>query len=120
MPPSLAALANRWAPADAVAWREVLGTMLVAVPHVAALAVMALTEGGPVANSAFLLTWGLFNCVWLALLRRPSVAGALSLGLILTLIQLSRLKYEMIWMTANFLDVMPGHRRGHRQPACER
>jgi hypothetical protein len=106
MPPSIAALATRWVPANAVACREVLVVMLVALPQVAALAVMVLTEGGPVANSAFLLTWGLLNCIWFALLRRPAVAGALSLGMVLALIQLSRLKYEMIWMTANFLDVM--------------
>jgi phosphoglycerol transferase MdoB-like AlkP superfamily enzyme len=64
------------------------------------------SEGGLVANSVFLLTWGLLNFFWLALLRRPVVSAALSLVVIVLVILLSRLKYEIIWMTANFLDVM--------------
>src|SRR4029450_2419218 len=32
--------------------------------------------------------------------------AALSLTIVVVLILLSRLKYEIIWMTANFLDVM--------------
>src|SRR3954471_18780078 len=84
---------------------DLLGWTLVALPHAAVLVVMVLTEGGPVAQSTFLGTWALFNCFWLVVLRRPAVAGTLSLGMIVALIQLSRLKYEMIWMTANFLDV---------------
>jgi hypothetical protein len=39
-------------------------------------------------------------------LRRPAVAAALSLVMIVVLILLSRLKYEVIRMTANFLDVV--------------
>jgi phosphoglycerol transferase MdoB-like AlkP superfamily enzyme len=39
-------------------------------------------------------------------LRRPIVSAALSLTIVVVLILLSRLKYEIIWMTANFLDVM--------------
>ena len=54
----------------------------------------------------FCLTWGLLNFFWLAVLRRPAVSAALSLAMIVVLILLSRLKYEIIWMTANFLDVM--------------
>jgi len=34
------------------------------------------------------------------------VAAALSLAMIVVVILLSRLKYEIIWMTANFLDVV--------------
>jgi Sulfatase len=104
MPPSLAFPTSRSAAKPAVRV-DLLRWALVALPHAAALVVMVLTEGGPVAQLAFLGTWALLNCFWLALLRRPAVAGALSFGLILALVQLSRLKYEMIWMTANFLDV---------------
>ena len=53
----------------------------------------------------FLLTWGLLNCFWLVLLRRPAAAAALSLAVVVVLILLSRLKFETIWLTANFLDV---------------
>jgi hypothetical protein len=98
-------LTNRWT-ADFAIRRDLAGLALVALPHVAVLVVMFLTEGGVVARTTFLATWGLVNFFWLAVLRRPAVAGALSLGMIIALIQLSRLKYEMIWMTANFLDVM--------------
>jgi hypothetical protein len=105
MPPYIATFANRWTANFAVP-RDLLGVALVALPHLAALAVMLLTEGEAVARIAFLASWGLFNFFWLVALRRPAVAGALSLAMIVALIQLSRLKYEMIWMTANFLDVM--------------
>ena len=48
----------------------------------------------------------MINFFWLAVLRRPAVSAALSLATIIVLIVLSRLKYEIIWMTANFLDLM--------------
>lgn len=66
---------------------------------------MAWSETDLVSKSVFLLTWGLANFFWLILLRRPLVSAALSLGLILAMILLSRLKYDIVWMTANFLDV---------------
>jgi Sulfatase len=106
MPPFIASLTSRWAVGNAVARRDVLGIALIALPHLAALALMVWSEGGPVAQAAFLSTWGLINFFWLTLLRRPAVAGALSLFMLVALVLLSRLKYEMIWMTANFLDVM--------------
>jgi Sulfatase len=79
---------------------------LVAALHLAALALMFMFEGGVVADTVYLLTWGLLNFFWLVLLRRPVVSAALSLAVIVLLILLSRLKYDIIWMTANFLDVM--------------
>jgi hypothetical protein len=106
MPPSIAFLTNRWAAGSAVARRDFFGLAPTALPHLAALGLMIWTEGGLVAQTAFLSTWGLLNFFWLALLRRPAVAGALSLFMIIALVLLSRLKYEMIWMTANFLDVL--------------
>jgi len=81
-------------------------TRLLVATHAAAVAIMVFSEDGALASLAFLLTWGLLNCFWLALLRRPLVAGALSLGMIVTLILLSRLKHDVIWMTLNFLDVL--------------
>ena len=48
----------------------------------------------------------MLNFFWLALLRRPVISAALSLAMIVILILVSRLKYDIIWMTANFLDLM--------------
>src|SRR5262249_56685085 len=48
----------------------------------------------------------LLNFFWLVVLRRPAVSAALSLATIVVLLLLSRLKYEIIWTTANFLDLM--------------
>src|SRR5258708_8054168 len=53
-----------------------------------------------------LLEWGMLNSVRLFPRRRAAVAAALSVLLIVTLVLVSRLKYDIIWMTANFLDVM--------------
>jgi hypothetical protein len=78
----------------------------VALLHATALAIMAFTETDLVAAFAFLLTWGLLNFFWLGLLRRPAVAAALSLTIIVVLVLVSWLKHEIISVTANFLDVM--------------
>jgi sulfatase-like protein len=106
MPPSIAFLTSRWAAPDAVTRRDVMQVGLIAALHLSALALMYWSEGGFVANTVFLLTWGLLNFFWLALLRRPAVSAALSLAVIVLVILLSRLKYDIVWMTANFLDVM--------------
>ena len=65
-----------------------------------------LVEAEPAAQAAFVLTWGLLNFFWLALLRRPLTAAALSLALIVILILLSQLKHSVLMMTATFVDVM--------------
>ncbi|HEX7789999.1 MAG TPA: sulfatase-like hydrolase/transferase [Afipia sp.] len=54
----------------------------------------------------FLLTWGVLNFLWIAVLRRPALSSALSLTLIVILILLSRLKHDVVQMTANFVDLM--------------
>jgi hypothetical protein len=74
--------------------------------HFAALGLLLWSEVGIVPKLVFALFWALLNFFWLAVLRRPAVAAALSLATIVVLILLSRLKYEIIWMTANFLDLM--------------
>jgi hypothetical protein len=43
----------------------------------------------------FLLVWAMLNFFRLSLLRRPAVSAALSLVIIVILIQLSRLKYDI-------------------------
>src|SRR5205807_7787302 len=44
--------------------------------------------------------------LWLALLRRPALSGALSLTIVVVLVLLSRLKHDVVQMTANFVDLM--------------
>ena len=57
-------------------------------------------------RTGFLLSWGMLNCFWIAALRRPALSGALSLTLVVVLILLSRLKHDIVQMTANFVDLM--------------
>ena len=84
--------------------RQVL--CLVAMLHVAALIIMLTTEADLVSKAAFLLVWSGLNCFWLALVRRPAVAALISLELIIVLTLLSRFKYDKLWMTLDFVDLM--------------
>src|SRR4051812_30155910 len=61
----------------------------IAILHLAALTILIWTEDDLVAGLAFLLAWGFINAIWLAVLRRPSVAAGLSLIFVVTLILLS-------------------------------
>ena len=79
---------------------------LLAILHIAALALMAGTEADLVAKAAFLLVWALLNCFWLLLFRRPLVAALLSLELVVVLALLSRFKFDKLWMTVDFVDLM--------------
>jgi len=107
MPPALAYLSSRWAAASAAAtWRDALRVALVAGFHMAAFVIMLATELAPEQKSAFILSWGVLNFFWLTLLRRPGLAGALSLAIVVALIQVSEFKYKVIWTTANFVDLM--------------
>ncbi|HMI14991.1 MAG TPA: sulfatase-like hydrolase/transferase [Bradyrhizobium sp.] len=80
--------------------------LAVAAPHLAALAVMFQTEVDFSSRAGFLMSWGILNFFWIALLRRPALSGALSLTLVVALILLSRLKHDIVQMTANFVDLM--------------
>jgi phosphoglycerol transferase MdoB-like AlkP superfamily enzyme len=106
MPPSISLLASRFGVQDAAGRRNALKAALVAAFHLTALIVMVQTEDGLVPTSIYLFTWGLLNFFWLAVLRRPAIAAAMSLALILALIQLSEFKHEKLMMTMNFVDVM--------------
>src|SRR5215471_16244698 len=79
---------------------------LVAVPHLLALTVMVATESTITAMAAFVLAWGLFNFAAIALTRRPLFAGLVALVLMTLLVLLSQLKYNVLMMTANFVDLM--------------
>src|SRR5258708_15313927 len=83
-------------------WR----VLAVAAPHLAALLIMFQTETDFGSRTGFLLSWGILNFFWITLLRRPALSGALSLTLVVVLILLSRLKHDIVQMTANFVDLM--------------
>src|SRR5205814_3247819 len=80
--------------------------LAVAAPHLAALVVMFETEIDFPSRLGFVLSWGILNFFWIALLRRPALSGALSLTLVVVLILLSRWKHDVVQMTANFVDLM--------------
>src|SRR6202051_3237406 len=80
--------------------------LAVAAPHLAALGVMLHTETDFGSRTGFLLSWGILNFFWIALLRRPALSGALSLTLVVVLLLLLRVQHDMGQMTANFVDLM--------------
>src|SRR5262245_46185672 len=106
MPPAVSALASRFSFADSVSRQSALRGGLIALPHLAALTILLTTEDDIVAQAAFVFAWGLLNCFWLALFRRPGFAGAISLTMIVLLILLSQLKHGVLFMTVNFVDLM--------------
>ena len=94
-------------PARIMSRRDKVALCLAAVIlHIAALIVMVATEADWVASAAFLLSWGFLNFFWLALVRRPIVAALLSFELVVALTLLSRFKFDKLWMTVDFVDVM--------------
>ena len=104
MPPALASLTTRLF--DAAGAGRAVRIGVLAALHLAALAILLGTESTLVSRAAYLLTWGLLNCGFLLLLRRPAVAAALSLALLVVLILLSRFKHDVLLMTVNFVDLM--------------
>lgn len=78
----------------------------VCVLHAAGLILLAVTERSMIGAGVFLLAWIMLNCLCLALVRRPAVAALISLAILLGLTQLSRFKFDKLWMTVDFVDVM--------------
>jgi phosphoglycerol transferase MdoB-like AlkP superfamily enzyme len=74
--------------------------------HFAAVVVMAITEVAIIPKLLFLLSWGMLNFSWMMVSRRPGVSAALSLLMVVVLVLMSRLKHEILLITANFIDVM--------------
>src|SRR5947207_2006824 len=99
--PSVIAVAARGLAAIGY-WR----LLAVAMPHLAALVIMLRTESDLGSRTGFLLAWGILNFLFILLLRRPALSGALSLTLVVVLVLLSRLKHDIVQMTANFLDLI--------------
>jgi hypothetical protein len=107
MSSSFPAPASRWAAAETGARSTIWRVVPLVVLHVAALIIMARTEYPEVPYfGGFLVAWALLNCFWITVLRRPAVAAALSLAMIVVLILLSQFKYKVLWMTADFVDVV--------------
>jgi hypothetical protein len=102
----LASLSSRLGTTALLARHGAWQWALVAIPHFIALAIMVSTEQTVTAMTAFLLTWGILNFFWLVMLRRPAVAAMLSLSMMTVLVLLSELKYHVLMMTANFVDLM--------------
>jgi len=84
----------------------VVRLLAVAAPQLAALVLMLQTETDFGSRLCFILSWGILNLVWIALLRRPALSGALSLTMVVVLVLLSRLKHDVVQMTVNFVDLM--------------
>jgi hypothetical protein len=76
------------------------------VLHGGALILLAATEVKLLGAAVFMLVWLMINCLWLVLLRRPTVAALISLEILVALTLLSRFKFEKLWMTVDFVDVM--------------
>ena len=88
----------------AESWKVRAG--VIAAIHVAAFAILAMTEYGWLGPSLFLLFWAFLNLAFLVALRRPGISAALSLGLIAILVVLSQFKFTILWMVINFFDVL--------------
>src|SRR5262249_49663829 len=78
----------------------------IAVVHAAALATLYFTEYGSFGHLVFVLIWGFLNFFWIMILRRPLLAGLLSLGIIEILIVLSQFKFGILEMTVSFFDFL--------------
>ena len=100
------ALLSRFSPIQIMSRRDKVPLCLIAILHLTALGLMAATEVNIVARIIFLLVWTLLNFFWLTLFRRPLVAAIISLEFFVVLILLSQFKYDKLWMTADFVDVM--------------
>ena len=74
--------------------------------HAGAVALMVTTEVSLVGMAVFLFVWIMLNCVWLTLLRRPTAAALISLEILVALTLLSRFKFDKLWMTIDFVDVI--------------
>src|SRR5436305_1561841 len=103
MPPAVVSLKSRIAAADLRLCGEIA---LLAALHAAALGLLLWSEHNLEAQAAFVLSWGFLNGLWLVLSRRPLTSAALSLALIILLIVLSQFKYNVLMMTATFVDLM--------------
>jgi phosphoglycerol transferase MdoB-like AlkP superfamily enzyme len=83
-----------------------LGLAVMVVLHAAAFIVLWLTEHELFHGALSVLAWGLLNCAWLMVLRRPGLSAALSLIMVCSLILLSQFKTGITWVAISFLDFL--------------
>ena len=86
--------------------RRIAALASVLLLHMSALILLVTTERSVVGSLVFLLAWVFLNCLFLAFARRPIVAALISLEILLTLTLLSRFKFDKLWMTVDFIDLM--------------
>jgi Sulfatase len=86
--------------------RFIASIAVLALLHVAAIAVLLTTEDDLTSKAAFVLTWILLNSLWFIVLRRPAAAAGMSLVMIVLLIALSLFKHRALTMTISVFDVM--------------
>src|SRR3990172_5105499 len=82
------------------------GTAHLAAVHFGALALIYATEYTFFGVALSLLAWGFLNFFWLLLVRRPGLAAAISLVALGAVVALSRFKFDILWITASFLDIL--------------
>ena len=104
MPPAFTSLARL--PAIALGDRRRAAWGVLLALHLTAAGILLWSEGDTIARLAFVLAWGLWNFIILLILRRPIVAAAASLLLLIVLVLLSQLKYQALFQTVSFVDVM--------------
>src|SRR5262249_19491362 len=85
---------------------RVLAVGVLVALHLGALGVMVWSEPDLIGKAAFLLAWGVFNALWLLLLRRPAASAALAMTMLMLLIALSVFKHDLLFMTVSFTDVL--------------
>jgi hypothetical protein len=106
MPPLLTSLTGRLSPLDMLSLRGLARIAPTVVFHLAAFAVMIWSEFGVLRMAVFIFAWCMLNFIWIAVLRRPALSAALSFAILVLLIVVSRFKFQVLWMTASFVDVM--------------
>ncbi len=82
------------------------GVVVAVVIHFAALTSIYLTEWGLFHSLLAVLAWGLLNFVLLVVVRRPAISAALSFAFLTVLILLSQFKFDVLWMTITFFDLL--------------
>src|SRR6267154_1789389 len=103
---SLPLLATQVALLDAWSRHRIARAAPLVAFHVAAFAISVWTETGFARIAMFIAAWGFLNFFWLVLLRRPGLSAALSFAILVVLIAVSRFKFDVLWTTASFVDVM--------------
>src|SRR5690242_17782900 len=86
--------------------RLVLAVVVLVALHLWALFIMVWSEPDWAGKAAFLLAWGVLNCFWILLLRRPAPAAGLAVALLMSLIALSAFKKDVLGTTVTFVDVL--------------